>query len=638
MQNAMLTSAAGLQYDEILHFYVENGKPHVNQLAPQDTTTRTAEYVTAVDFSTDSKTLAVGYSGIARLWDISTGVLQREYQVNVEAYRKDVLQPVFGTRVRYSPNGRYLAVTTWDEIRIYEQDKVVHRCRGFIDAPFSWSPDSRYLAGSDKDGALIICTLSNEQIDTYNGFLTTAAEWSPDGCYILVLSDQFDYISYLRIFDVQKKQVIYTTMGKYTADWNPNSKEYISGSESRAVLRIRDLATGISRLELIDSYDAAAWHPGGQRIATLYKQVGIAIRDAATGQILSIIPMPIVYNDSRTTSHHRWLTWNRDGSLLAAIDAIGVVRIWRESGTQSSNPPPTNTPRPKIVQATWTPIPAETIQNEVHLPTKVINRFPKGTAIPWISVKPSEPPYKQPNGDYAVNYDKDHERWVLDRAVAPTNVLYMFGREQADFERPSWSPDGRYLAFVESETTLNVFDLQTLKVIARVNHPIRIDLVRWHPTLPLIASESTDNATGMGANLIVYDLRKMQIIYNEPSHFGLGADFAWIRNTSRLLVWGIDIGLRIIEVSTKANTVIYPGAVDGSQTMIIGVLSPDERYLAFVNRANTDFMLFFFDLTSGSIVKRVPLKESFLPVGWSPDSSQLAVLTDDDTLIILGSS
>ncbi len=160
--SALSVGTVGLQYlhyDEVLHFYIENGIPYVNQPeqpALNVAATITAEYATSLDFSVDGKTLAVGYGGIARLWSLPTGTLQHEFFVNVAAYRTPNAdrRPVLGTRVRYSPDGRYLAISAWDEVQIYEHNTLIHHCKGFIDAPFAWIPTA---ALSLAVTALVIC-------------------------------------------------------------------------------------------------------------------------------------------------------------------------------------------------------------------------------------------------------------------------------------------------------------------------------------------------------------------------------------------------------------------------------------------------------------------------------------------------
>ncbi len=366
----------------------------------------------------------MGYGGIARLWSVPTGALLHEYFVNVAAYRTPNAdrRPVLGTRVRYSPDGRCLAISAWDEVQIYEHNTLIHHCKGFIDAPFAWSPDSRLIAGSNNSGDLIICDVQMEHIDRYTGFLTTAAEWSPDGKYILVLSDSFDYTSYLRLFNVQTKQVEQTSSGKSSVDWNPDSSEYVTNSPEN--LAIRSVSTGFTRVNLPNGGDPVAWHPSGRRIAAYVGSNMIAIDDATTGRLIASIAMQIPI-ESSVTSFHRWLVWNRDGSLLAAIDQQRVVHIWRESGVQPSDPPATNTPRPITVEATWTPVPLSQVHSP-RLPSKIISRQPASAKFPWDTRSVVTLPYVQSNGVLAVDFDPTHKQWVLYDRSHPTQFLYVF--------------------------------------------------------------------------------------------------------------------------------------------------------------------------------------------------------------------
>jgi WD40 repeat protein len=173
-------------------------------------------------------------------------------------------------------------------------------------------------------------------------------------------------------------------------------------------------------------------------------------------------------------------------------------------------------------------------------------------------------------------------------------------------------------------------------VIERINHPTSIRYIKWHPTQSIIASESLDNAVGTGGNLVIYDLGKTQAIYSEPSILGLAVDIIWMP-TNQLLAWGPDAGLFTIEAATGAVKKLFPSASDHPGGFIIGQLSPDGRYLAFVDRESANKGVFFFDLTTASIVKKLPYSENLTPLEWSPDGTKLATVADDDTQIIWGS-
>ncbi len=640
-------TAAGLSYREVLHFYMLDGKPQINQppLTPQNIVPDT-EKPTSLDFSADGKTLAVGYRGIIRLWDAATGKLQRELTLKTQPYKEEAFTDFLGTRVRYSPDGRYLAVSAWDEIQIYEGETLIQRYGGFADMSFSWSPDSKRIAGvSAKDYQLQIWDIYADSVHIYKKIFTSAAEWSPDGKYIALFSTGIDGITYLHLLNTDTDQIESTVAGGASVAWSPDSREYVSG----APLRFHTAPEGFTRLYIgsVSFTPVVAWHPSGQRIATisLPRHDGIVtIWDAVTGKSLAILPFENRYNSR--VGRHRSIVWDRAGSRLAVIDGFGAVYIWAESGTQKSAPPFTNTPRLNYVtplpSQTWTPIPPTNSVLKSRVPSRIIRqktgvksmddvRRENGYPLP---LKPESRTAISPNGTYIAEYDWEVDQWLLHYRNQMKRGLIL-GKGQWDVILPAFSPDGRYLAYVESMANVRILDLQTFRIIHTIHHRWSVSQVVWHPTLPRLATLSADyaNATILPL-LIVYDVKTGKDIYHEEFFaFAPPDHLEWVDSSDTLIMWGgKDHGLGFFEHDTQ-TPIIKPFG----NFVTHGALSPDRHYFAFITYGfNAPFTLHFLDMQTRKIVREFPNIGINSDLLWSPDGQQVFTLDDKGMLTVWG--
>ncbi len=117
--------------------------------------------------------------------------------------------------------------------------------------------------------------------------------------------------------------------------------------------------------------------------------------------------------------------------------------------------------------------------------------------------------------------------------------------------------------------------------------------------------------------------------------FGEANNYAWMGNAPQLLIWGADAGMRTLNVTTGTATVLYNERDKTPAAFIVGTLSPDGHYLAFINNVGDTFQIHFFDLWLGAVVQTLPFNE-LMPISWSPDGTQIATLDNTNAVVILG--
>ncbi len=618
-------SAAGLSYREIARFAVRNSNPEPPDPSPVYLTTTPAlqtDRAASLDFNSDGKTLAVGYRGIVRLWDIATGAIKWERSLKIQPYQDNPNWHQAGSQVRFSPNGEFLAVTAFDELQIFKGEKLIQRCGNYVEVPISWSPDSRHVAGGSPDGSLLICNIQDGKIRSYSEFYTTATEWSPDGKHIAVLSDMHDLTSYLRFFDIETQRAEYTVGGYLSGAWSPDGRKFI-GNNFFAGLRVWDVSTRRAVADITGGGTAIAMHPGGEHIAVLDRSNQIQIQDASAGWLLAPIPLATSRGQEPFSEHGR-LRWSRDGVMLAAIDSSDVVHIWQESGKQPLAPPATNTPRAVsdtiVPTPIWVPVP--TVVSPVKpsvLPSRIIQRKQGVKSLQDWTVRAPEPPYLL--GAYTLDWDAVRSHWVIFPKDNPRQKRTLPVKQKFDVRQPVLSPDGHWLAFVHDVANVSIYDLQTSTIVYTIHQRERIDLIVWHPTRPLVATLGGDYVAGrMAQMLIAYDLQTRQELYHEEVYLGLGPNILWPDETDTLLFLGIDVGLQFFNL----HTIKQVEGEMGSGGLFNGAISPDHRYLAFTRRHWADqFTLNFLDIRTQTVILRYVVPEDTYEVAWSPDGQQV---------------
>jgi len=202
----------------------------------------------------------------------------------------NVISPV--TSVRFSPDGKLLAVGGYKQVRIIEP------ASGSLRATLSGHAD-----------------------------YVRSIAFSPDGTLIAAAGGEPQSQGEIRIWSVESHQLIKTLQGHkdciYSIAWSPDGKTIASGSYDRMV-KLWDVATGKELFNLQDHIDAVfavAFSPDGKRLASASQDRTVKIWNVATGRRL--------YTLSDASDGLTGVAYSSSGREVAAAGYDKTIYVWR---------------------------------------------------------------------------------------------------------------------------------------------------------------------------------------------------------------------------------------------------------------------------------------------------------------------
>ncbi len=237
--------------------------------------------------------------------------------------------------------------------------------------------------------------------------------------------------------------------------WSPDGKRFASAGYDKTV-QVWDAATGQKLLTYRDHagrVNAVAWSPDNLRIASASDDRTVQIWDAAGGKHL------FTYGGHASPVYA--LAWSPDGMRIASAGADKTVQVWEA-----------NTGRVIFIH---------------HGHTREVS------AVTW-----------SPDGRRIASgsYDKTVQVWepVKDTRAgffaslfSPNRGIYIYRGHSQKITGVAWSPDGRRIASVSSDRTMQVWDAASgrLGFIYR-NPSFGLNAITWSPNSRYIASGGND--------------------------------------------------------------------------------------------------------------------------------------------------
>ena len=300
--------------------------------------------VSAIAFSPDGKTLAIGYDKSIRLVDVKSNKVIHILEGN----RK------ISGEIAFSSNGKFIASGDKNNVRVW-RTKNGKRFRNFKGHKESvrcvaFSSDGQFLASGSDDESIRIWDLKAEE-ELLHLFIPNPTELNQEIQQIVfipnsnvLVANHFGH-SKLRYWDINTGELlkeIETWFGiMYSIDFSTDWKKFVFGAYGGMQLWdfenevfIRDIV-GPFWFNSIDDNNVAErldytfididLSPDGKTVVATQREPVVELWDAT---ITAREPKAVLVGHEGKVMH---VAFNPDGSLVASADTQGIVRLWQVS-------------------------------------------------------------------------------------------------------------------------------------------------------------------------------------------------------------------------------------------------------------------------------------------------------------------
>ena len=203
-------------------------------------------------------------------------------------------------------------------------------------ASVKFSPDGKLLAVGGYKQVRLIEPDTGKEIATLAGHAdyVRSIAFSPDGKMLAAAGGPPQRWGEIKIWDVQSQGLIKTLQGHkdciYSIAWSPDGKMIASGSYDKMV-KLWDVASGKELRNLQDHIDAVfavAFSPNGKRVASASQDRTVKIWDVASGQRL--------YTLSDASDGLTSIAYSPSGDQIAAAGYDKTIYVWHLGDTDGS--------------------------------------------------------------------------------------------------------------------------------------------------------------------------------------------------------------------------------------------------------------------------------------------------------------
>jgi WD40 repeat protein len=548
----------------------------------------------SVDWSPNGRELAVGGQESVQIWDVASGGVIST--LPHDDYVREVV---------WSPDGRFVAAGSDDKlVWIWEVSRQTVRTKlsGHTDwvRSVAWSPNGQQVvSGSDDGKAMIFNALAGTRalvLSAHTDYVRDVA-WSSDGKYIITVSDDMQAIVWNALNGIEIRRLANThTNWIMAVDWSADGTRVAMG-DTQGKVSVWNPLTGARQ---------ASFQIGGESIAGLafspdQQRLSIALSSTAvytwslTGSVLNSWSVP-------------------DAEEKEVIEDTGVVA--EEEAVVSQ------------LAVTWSP---NGRQLAVGFGDGRLGIFTPGQSqVRWIVSQAGE------SSLFSVAWSPDGSKLAAGsenatRVWSVSSGSLEASMAQADYVRDlAWSPDGQYLAAATDDHQTWVWNVASESLRFRLSgHTDWVRGVSWSANGKRIATASDDG------KVLIFSAQTGKLENTLSEHTDYVRDVVFSPDGSKLLsvsddlkgiIWDAVTGKPLRRLTNGHTNWVMAAAW---ATMGNRIATGDNNGQVVIWDAETGRQTASFR----------PSGENFVHgLAWSPDSRQLAIALDGQTLRVVNSS
>ncbi len=524
--------------------------------------------------------------------------------------------------VQYSPNGRWLAMTSGNDIIVYDAQsrECIQMLKGHTDEVRSvaWDHESRCLAsGSSDKTARLWDTSSGKELWMLEGHkdYVTSVAWDHESKRLVSGSDD----NTVRLWETSSGKQLRVlqghTDGVRSVAWDHESKRLASGSDDKTV-RLWEASSG-KELRVLQGHTnfvtSVAWDHKSTRLASGSWDKTLRLWEASSGKELRVL--------QGHTNGVNSIAWDHESKRLASGSADKTARLWEASSGKELRVLQGHTSY--VNSVAWNPeskrLASGSGDNTVRL-----WEVSSGKELRMLHV--------HTNWVRSVAWDHESKRLAsgskdkmirLWEASSGKELRVLQGHTEC-VTSVAWDHESKCLASGSDDYTVRLWEASSGKELRVLQgHTNSVISVAWDHESKRLASGSYDKTVRLCEASSGRELRLLQ------GHTDWVRSVTWDRESKRLASGSDDNTVRLWEASNGKELRVLQGHTSGVTSV---AWDGESKRLA---SGSTDKTVRLWEASSGKELRVLQGHTSFVnSVAWDPESKYLASGSDDKTVRI----